>query len=171
MKCLTRTPQTKVIRNKVWNLLSGSGNSNRGSVSSPNDTSPTLITLSRSDLLHIFLSCPLCCVISQDGKESACNAGDPGLIPGQGRYPGKGYGYPLQCSCLEKSIDRGAWRNTVHGITKNQTRLNYQQFSLRTQSNSSLSFIAILPNIAPWELVLYKKLSRMIMEDRVQSGR
>ena len=44
-----------------------------------------------------------------DGKESACNAGDLGLIPGSGRSPGKGKGYPLQCSGLENSTDRGAW--------------------------------------------------------------
>ena len=45
-----------------------------------------------------------------DGKESACNVGDPGSIPGLGRYPGEGNGYPLQYCCLENSMDRGAWR-------------------------------------------------------------
>ena len=44
-----------------------------------------------------------------DGKASACNAGDPGLIPGQGRSPGKGNDNPLQYSCLENSMDEGAW--------------------------------------------------------------
>ena len=53
-----------------------------------------------------------------DGKESACNAGDLSLIPGLGRSPGEGNCYPLQYSCLENSMDRGAWQNTVHGITK-----------------------------------------------------
>ena len=52
---------------------------------------------------------------SSDGKESACNAGDPGSIPGLGRSPGKGNGYPLQCSCLGNPMDRGAWRAIVHG--------------------------------------------------------
>ena len=56
-----------------------------------------------------------------DGKESACNAGDPGLIPGLGRFPGEGNGNPLQYSFLENSMDRGAWRATVHGVTKSQT--------------------------------------------------
>ena len=46
---------------------------------------------------------------SSDGKESACNAGDPGSIPGSGRAPGEGNGYPLQYSCLENPMDRGAW--------------------------------------------------------------
>ena len=59
-----------------------------------------------------------------NGKESACNAGDPGLIPGAGRSPGEVNGYPLQYSCLENSIDRGACWATVHGITKSWTRLS-----------------------------------------------
>ena len=53
-----------------------------------------------------------------DGKESACNAGDPGLIPGLGRSPGKGYGNPLQYSCLRNPIDGGTWWATVHGVPK-----------------------------------------------------
>ena len=53
-----------------------------------------------------------------DGKESAFNAGDPGLIPGLGRYPAGGNGNLLQYSCLEKSMDRGPWRAIVHGVTR-----------------------------------------------------
>ena len=52
------------------------------------------------------------------GKVSACNAGDPGLILGSGRSPGKGNGNPLQYSCLENPMDRGAWQTTVHGVTR-----------------------------------------------------
>ena len=48
-----------------------------------------------------------------DSKETTCSAGDPGLIPGLGRSPGKGNGYPLQYSCLENSMDRGAWQVAV----------------------------------------------------------
>ena len=58
------------------------------------------------------------------GKESTCNAEDAGSIPGSGRYPGIGKGSPLQHSCLENSIDRGAWQATVHGATKSQTQLS-----------------------------------------------
>ena len=54
-----------------------------------------------------------------DGKESACDAGDPGSIPGLGRSPGEGHDNPLQYSCLENPTDRGAWRAMVHGVTKN----------------------------------------------------
>ena len=53
-----------------------------------------------------------------DGKESACNAEDPGSIPGLGKSPGKGNGNPLQYSCLENPMDGGASRATVHGITE-----------------------------------------------------
>ena len=56
-----------------------------------------------------------------DGKESPCNAGDLGLIPGLGRCPGEGHGNPLQYSCLENPMDRGAWPATVHGVTKSWT--------------------------------------------------
>ena len=53
-----------------------------------------------------------------DGKESACNAGDPGSIPGSERSPEEGNDYPLQYSCLENSVDRRAWWATVHGVAK-----------------------------------------------------
>ena len=51
-----------------------------------------------------------------DSKASACNAGDPGSIPWLGRSPGEGNGNPLQYSCLENFMDRGAWWATVHGV-------------------------------------------------------
>ena len=52
------------------------------------------------------------------GKESACNAGDWGSSPGLGRFPGEGNGNPLQYSCLENPMDRGAWLATVHEATR-----------------------------------------------------
>ena len=58
---------------------------------------------------------------SSAGKESTCSAGDPGSIPGWGRSPGEGNGYPLHYSGLENSVDRGAWWATVHGVTKSLT--------------------------------------------------
>ena len=59
-----------------------------------------------------------------DGHRSACDGGDLGLIPGSGRSPGKGNGNPLQYSCLENLMDRGAWWAKVHGATKSQTQLS-----------------------------------------------
>ena len=61
---------------------------------------------------------------SSDGKESACNAGDPDSISGSGRSSGEKNGNPLQYSSLENSMDRGAWLATVCRVTKNQTRLS-----------------------------------------------
>ena len=58
---------------------------------------------------------------SSVSKESSGNSGDPGSIPGLGRYPGEGNGNPLQYSCLENSMDRGAWQATVHEITESAT--------------------------------------------------
>ena len=60
-------------------------------------------------------------------KNLSANAGDArdvGLIPGSGRSPGEGHGYPLQYSCLENPMDRGAWRTAVHRVPKSWTRLS-----------------------------------------------
>ena len=59
-----------------------------------------------------------------DGKEPACDAGDLDSIPGSGRFPEEGKGYPLQYSCLENSMDTGTWAATVHRIPKSQTGLS-----------------------------------------------
>ena len=59
-----------------------------------------------------------------NGKESVSNMGDLSSIPGLGRSSGGGHGNPLQYSCLENSMDRGAWQATVHGVTKDRTQLS-----------------------------------------------
>ena len=64
-----------------------------------------------------------------DGKVSVYNAGDPGSIPGSGRSLGEGNGNPLQYYSLENPMDRGAWWATVHGVTKNRTRLSNFTFT------------------------------------------
>ena len=71
------------------------------------------------------------------GKESACNAGDSGeavSIPGLGRFPGGGHGNPLQYSCLENPMDRGAWCATVHRVVKSWTLLKW--LSTHTQTHT-----------------------------------
>ena len=85
-----------------------------------------------------------------DGKESACNAGDLGSIPGSGRSPGTGNDNPLQYSCLENSMDRRAWGATVHGVTKSRTRLSdchfhYAHFFQKVGSSYTSSFVTCLP--------------------------
>ena len=59
-----------------------------------------------------------------EGKASACDVEDPGSIPGSGRSPGEGNGNPLQYSCLENPMDRGACWATAHGVAKSRTRLS-----------------------------------------------
>ena len=83
--------------------------------------------------LHcLFVSCDF--PGGSDGKASAYNAGEPGSIPGLGRSPGEGNGNPLQYSCLENSMDWGAWWVTVHGVAKSRTRLHFH-FHLCTKIN------------------------------------
>ena len=57
-------------------------------------------------------------------KAPVCSVGDLGSIPGLGRFPGEGNGNPLQYSCLENPMDRGAWWAIVHGVAKSRTRLS-----------------------------------------------
>ena len=63
------------------------------------------------------------------GKDSACIAGDLGSIPGSGQSPGEGIGNPLQYSCLENPMDRGAWWATVHEVAKSRTGLSDYHFT------------------------------------------
>ena len=75
-------------------------------------------------------------------KNPPVNAGDVGLTPGLGRSPGVGNGNPLQFSCLGNSMDRGAWRATVHGAAKNQARLG----SHRKTSEKQLAQTRVVGN-------------------------
>ena len=90
----------------------------------------------RTHISHIYLYLqvgflPLCFPRGSKGKESACNAGDWGSIPGSGRCPEEGNSIPLQYSCLGNPMDRGAWWATVHGIAKSWTWL--KQFSMHLE--------------------------------------
>ena len=78
----------------------------------------------RSYKVAYYLSLLLGFPGSSDSKEPACNVEDPGLIPGSGRPPGEGNGNPLQYSCLENPMDRGAWWATVHGVAKSWAQLS-----------------------------------------------
>ena len=79
-------------------------------------------------------------------KESACNAGDPGSIPGSGRSPGEGNGNPLQHSCLENPTDRGAWRAVVHGVAKRHdgaTNTNLKHRFVTPKNENSIKQIIV----------------------------
>ena len=69
-------------------------------------------------------------------KASACNTGDSGSILGPGRSPREGNGNPLQCSCLENSMDREAWQATVHGVAKSQTWLSNSHTHTHTHTHT-----------------------------------
>ena len=75
-----------------------------------------------------------------DSKESTCNVGDPGSLPGSGSPPGGGYGTPLQCSCLENPTDGAVWWAAVHGVAKSQTRLKWLGMPARTHQNQDTEF-------------------------------
>ena len=72
------------------------------------------------------------------GKESTCDIGNKGSIPGLGRSSGEGNGNPLQYSCLENSTDRRVWWATVHGVAKSQTRLSTLHGVTKSQTRLSM---------------------------------
>ena len=76
---------------------------------------------------------------SSVGRASACNVGDLGSIPGWKISPGEGNGYPLQYSCLENPMERGAWQATAHGITRVRHDLTLSSFSM-INNDDSISF-------------------------------
>ena len=82
-----------------------------------------------------------------DGKESTYNAGDLSLIPGLGKSPGEGNGNPLQYSCLDNSMDRGAWWATVYGVAKRQTWLSDKQWTQWTDFHLSWHTLCSIPII------------------------
>ena len=83
---------------------------------------------------------PLDSLGDSDSKESTCNAGDPSLIPEWGRSPEEGNGNPLQYSCLENPMDRGARWARVHRVAKSQTRL--KQLSTHTHKHPLGTIVA-----------------------------
>ena len=91
-----------------------------------------------------------------DSKESACNAGDPGSIPGSWRSPGEGLGNPLQYSCLENPMDRGAWQATLHVVTKSQTEwaTNIFTFKLTNESDTTEHMHMITESPYFWHLIM-----------------
>ena len=105
--------------------------------------------------------------VGSDGKEpTCCSAGDLGSIPGLGRSSGGGHGKPLQDS-MENSMDRGAWRTTVYGVTKSWTQLSDSALKalclsflvVRSAMDSCLSFVGKFPSIPQFPSVLIHSCS------------
>ena len=95
-------------------------------------------------LLHLQMGFPG----DSEVKAFSCNAGDLGSIPGLGRFPGEGNDDPLQYSCLENPMDRGAWWVIPHGVAKSLTRLNdslsFFSFSFANTFSQSEGYLFIL---------------------------
>ena len=94
-------------------------------------------------------------------KKPACKAGDPGSIPGLGRSPGGGHGNPLQYSCLENPMDRGAWSAAVQGLAKRQI-----QFS----DSRTPTTLGIIPSFRHGWLELPQDRGLPLMKLMVHSG-
>ena len=117
-----------------WQLFSFSTLTNPSQPSAASDVYPSGLPLPIMRLFFCFVDFLFwLCLLTLDyqgfhcssvGKESACSAGDPGLIPGLGKSPGEGKGNPLQYPCLENLTDRGAWWAAVHGVAKSQAQLS-----------------------------------------------
>ena len=131
--CRINFNETQLHQDKLWVYLSGFQNVGVANTflgetkaDSSNDRArvwdcdPPLVYTCSLLLPSLFFSLNvdqgLSC--SSVGKESACNAGDLGSIPGSGRSPGEGNGNPLQYSCLENPMDRRAWQATVHSVAR-----------------------------------------------------
>ena len=99
-------------------------------------------------LLRAYIPC------GSDGKESACNAGDPGSTPGSGRSPGEGSGNGLQFSCLENSMNREALQAAVDEVAKSQTWLSNLHFHTHRASQSWLCNPAALKCISTFQCLL-----------------
>ena len=89
--------------------------------------------------------------MSQMVKASVYNAGDLGPIPGSGGFPGDGNGNPLQYSCLENSMDGGAWWATVHGVTKSQTGLS--DFTFTSHFHALEKQMATHSSVLAWRIL------------------
>ena len=99
------------------------------------------------------------------GKESTCNAGDVGSIPGLGRSPGRGHGNPLEYSCLENLMDKGVWWPTVHKVAKRWTRQMTKHAGMPQTSRSEtfpLSFPQETLSRTKW-----RKVSQPLLKENI----
>ena len=129
-------------------------------------TTPTQVASATHWLIE-YCSSYWCFPGGSAGKEFTSNAGDPGSIPGSGKSPGEGNGYPLQYSCLKKSMDRGAWWATLHTVAKSQHDRVTNTF--RTQCYHS-TFPASLPRAMVWERIRVSRAPSCTSQFGMESG-
>ena len=131
----------------------------------PGSESRSLVSV-RSSLWKVSISLPC----GSDGKESACNAEDPGLIPGSGRSPGERNGYPLQYSCLGNYMVRESWWITVHGVAKLDTT-HWLTLSLwsRLQPNHSGTLLDKVKQLLNPNCVLQKIFYRCFRHSQLRN--
>ena len=102
-------------------------------------------------------------------KESACNAGDLGLIPGLGRCPGERNGNPLQYSCLENPLNRGGWPSTVHGGRKSRTLFalsfffSYQKLPAETTRQRTVGTVVDIQELSGPQSTTTKKMATLVL--------
>ena len=128
----SRNSAQPTLTERLTVLVPGNG------IQKAKDPGPThrelnLLIQSAFTSLSLLFSCPTIIGLPWwlSGKESTCNAGDMGMIPGSGRSPAEGNGYSLQYSCLANPTDRGARQATVHGVAKSWARLSNQTATTR----------------------------------------
>ena len=94
-------------------------------------------------------------------KEYAYNAGNPSLIPGLGRSPGEGNGYPLQYSCLENPMDRFFWAVTVHGVAESEMTEwpNTSTFKIKNIRASKDAILKMRKQVTCWKKIFSKHVS------------
>ena len=90
-----------------------------------------------------------------DGKESVCSVGDQSSIPGSGRPPREATSYPVQYSCLENSMHRGAWQTIVHGVAKSQIRLSDNT----EMTNIKYLFVYLVICVSPMKQCLFRSFA------------
>ena len=108
-----------------------------------------------------------------EGKESVCNAGDLGSISGSGRSPGEGNGYPLQYSCLENPMDRGAWQvQSVGSQRVRHSRATNFHFFFPPPNLSSMDHLSLtnLESLDLWRIIPWKICHISFVTIRAQNG-
>ena len=117
---------------------------------------PTILKRNLFGFTYCILGAPLVAQL----VESACSAGDPGSVPGLGRFPGEGNSNPLQYPCLENPMGWGAWQATVHGVAKSQTWLS--DFTYRILAVYTIYCFLLIPKTSRNLFLIPRKTAEVV---------